>query len=153
PQVGELLAAADAQAGLDDWQRANLAEMRRGYVHATAVPADLVERLSVACSACEMAWRSARPANDFAGLLPKLRRVLELTREQAAAKAAALGTTPYDALLDQYEPGGRAADIDRLFAELESFLPDLTQRVLAHQRARPAPLALDGPFDIGAQRA
>jgi carboxypeptidase Taq len=152
PRIGELLAAADAETDLDDWQRANLAEMHRGYVHATAVPAALVERLSVASSECEMAWRSARPANDFGGLLPKLRRVLELTREQAAAKAAALGCTPYDALLDQYEPGGRAETIDRLFGELESFLPALTQRVLERQRARPAPLPLDGPFDVAAQR-
>src|SRR5277367_5602904 len=83
PRIGELLAAAEAQPGLDDWQRANLVEMRRDYLHATAVPADLVERLSKAASECEMAWRTARPANDFAGLLPHLRRVLELTREEA----------------------------------------------------------------------
>ena len=152
PRVGELLAAADVEP-LDGWQRANLAEMRRGHAHATAVPPDLVERLSVAASECEMAWRAARPANDFAGLLPKLARVLELTRAQAEAKAAALGCSPYDALLDQYEPGGRAADIDRLFGELEAFLPALTQRVLEHQRVRPAPLPLDGPFDVAAQRA
>jgi carboxypeptidase Taq len=153
PRIGELLAASDGQAGLDGWQRANLAEMRRGHLHATAVPGDLVERLSKASSACEMAWRAARPANDFAGLLPLLRTVLELTREEAAAKAAALGCSPYDALLDQYEPGGKSSEIDRLFAELGSFLPELTGRALERQRARPAPLPLDGPFDIAAQRA
>jgi carboxypeptidase Taq len=153
PRIGELLAAADGQAGLDGWQRANLAEMRRDHLHATAVPADLVERLSKASSACEMAWRAARPANDFAGLLPLLGKVLELTREEAAAKAAALGCSPYDALLDQYEPGGKSSEIDRLFAELGGFLPELTGRVLEHQRATPAPLPLDGPFEIAAQRA
>ncbi len=152
PRIGDLLAAAAAET-LDDWQRANLAEMQRAYVHATAVPADLVERLSVASSECEMAWRAARPANDFAGLMPKLRAVLDLTREEGAAKAAALGCSVYDALLDQYEPGGKAHDIDRLFAELGRFLPELMGRVLERQRSRPAPLPLDGPFDIGAQRA
>jgi carboxypeptidase Taq len=153
PRVGALLAAAEAQPGLDGWQRANLAEIRRTYLHATALPADLVERLSKASSACEMAWRAARPANDFAGLLPLLRTVLELTREEAAAKAAALGCAPYDALLDQYEPGGKSSEIDRLFAELGSFLPELTGRVLEHQHSRSAPLPLDGPFDVAAQRA
>ncbi|MEJ0072050.1 MAG: carboxypeptidase M32 [Pseudomonadota bacterium] len=153
PRLGELLAAAEAQAGLDGWQRANLAEMGRGYRHATAVPSDLVERLSVASSECEMAWRAARPADDFAGLLPKLRKVLDLTREEAAAKAAALGCSPYDALLDQYEPGGQSSEIDRLFAELSGFLPELTGRVLERQAAQPAPLPLDGPFAVAAQRA
>src|SRR5260221_4567104 len=146
PRVGELLAAAEQQRDLDGWQRANLAEMHRATVHATAVPVDLVERLSKATSACEMAWRAARPANDFAGLLPKLQAVLDLTREEAAAKAAALNCSPYDALLDQYEPGGKAARIDALFAELGAFLPELTGRVLERQRSGPAPLPLDGPF-------
>ena len=62
-----------------------------------------------------MAWRKARPADDFAAMLPVLRRVLDLTREVAAAKAAQLGKSPYEALLDQYEPGGSAAEIDPLF--------------------------------------
>src|SRR5258708_277053 len=65
PEIGALLAASESEPALDGWQRANLAEMRRAYLHATAVPSDLVERLSVASSECEMAWRSARVANDF----------------------------------------------------------------------------------------
>src|SRR5258706_254868 len=39
PAVGDLLGRAEQEAGRDDWQRANLAEMRRAYRHATAVPA------------------------------------------------------------------------------------------------------------------
>jgi carboxypeptidase Taq len=149
----DLLAGAEAQNDLDDWQRANLHEMRRSWLHAVAVPADLVETFSKACSACEMAWRQARPANDFAAILPALRRVLELTRELAAVKAARLGTTPYDALLDQYEPGGTAAAIDAVFEPLERHLPSLIDEALAAQAQRPAPLPIAGPFPIAAQRA
>src|SRR5579875_2601447 len=91
-----LFAGADAQNDLDPWQRANLGEMRRSWLHATALPADLVEALSKAGSACEMVWRQARPANDFARVLPALEKLLHLTREAAAAKAAKLGISPYD---------------------------------------------------------
>ncbi|GAB4185540.1 MAG: carboxypeptidase M32 [Thalassobaculales bacterium] len=149
PEIGDLLAAAEGEA-LTDWQRANLREMRRDWHHATAVPAELVEALSKACAACEMTWRQARPAADFALLLPRLAEVLHLVREVAAAKAAALGVAPYDALLDQYEPGGRAARIDVLFGELAAALPDLVERALA--AARPA-LPLPGPFPQAAQKA
>ncbi len=154
PDMADLLAAAEEDAGnrLDQWQRANLREMRRRWRHAAAVPADLVAALSEARSQSEGAWRAARPADDFAAALPGLERVLELTREAAAAKAAALGTGPYEALLDQYEPGGRVAEIDRLFADIEAFLPALLAAALERQAARPAPPEPHGPFPPAAQR-
>src|SRR5262249_30490096 len=93
--TGDLLSEAEAAAdGLDAWQRANLQGMRRTWGHATAVPADLVAARSKAISECEMSWRAARPASDFKGLLPRLRRVLDLTRETAQAKAGSLGVPP-----------------------------------------------------------
>jgi carboxypeptidase Taq len=154
PDMADLLAAAEADAGnrLDQWQRANLREMRRRWRHAAAVPGALVAALSEARSHSETAWRAARPSDDFAAALPGLERVLGLTREAAAAKAAALGTTPYGALLDQYEPGGRIAEIDRLFADLEGFLPALLAAALEHQAARPMPPEPPGPFPLEAQR-
>lgn len=149
PEVAEWLAAADT-ATLDAWQSANLAEMRRAHAHATALPADLVEALSRACSDCERTWRAARPANDFAAVAPKLERVLALVRESAQAKSAALGVGLYDALLDQYEPGGSSAEIDGLFADLERFLPGFLAEVADAQG--PAPSAPEGPFPLEVQR-
>ncbi len=107
PEIADLLAAAEGEANaLDHWQRANLREMRRRWRHAAAVPDDLIEALSRARSESETVWREARPADDFAAALPGLERVLGLTREIASAKAEEFGTSPYEALLDQYEPGG-----------------------------------------------
>src|SRR5215469_12911320 len=151
PRVADLMDDA-GRDGLDDWQRANLAEMRRLWRHATAVPADLVAAYSRACSECEMAWRKARPANAFATIQPLLRRVLDLTREVAAAKAAKLDVSPYEALLDQFEPGGRVAEIDRLFDHLAERLPALIDDALAAQTARKPPLRPKGPFPVEAQR-
>ena len=149
--IGELLEQASGEP-LDEWQAANLREMRRLHVHATAVPADLVEATSRAVTLCETVWRSARARSDFGMLLPSFIEVLERTREIAAAKAERLGLTPYDALLDQYDPQRRSADIDRVFGELEGFLPDLLGRVLARQRERPSPEPPLGPFPQDGQR-
>lgn len=150
PGMAELFERA-AGAELDAWQAANLREMRRDWVHAAALPARLVDALSRACSACEMTWRQARPASDFKRVAPLLDEVLRLTREAAETKAAALSVTPYDALLDQYEPGGRAAEIDRVFGDLEEFLPGFLQEVL--DRQGPPGEAPAGPFPTERQRA
>jgi carboxypeptidase Taq len=152
PAIGDLLDGAERQNDLDAWQRANLREMRRGWLHATAVPGDLVEAASRACSHCEQVWREARPAGNFALVRPALQRVLDLTREVAAAKAARLGKNPYEALIDRYEPGITTAEIDRLFDDLAAALPGLIDRVLARQAAAPAPLEPVGPFPAEKQR-
>jgi carboxypeptidase Taq len=153
PEIGDLIGEADAENGeLGPWQQANLREMRRRWLHAAAVPGELVEARSRACSECEARWREARPADDFPAVRPALERVLRLTREVATAKAECLATTPYDALLDQYEPGGSTATIDRLFNEIAGFLPDLLDAILTHQESRAAPSAPPGPFPVEAQR-
>lgn len=149
----ELLARAEeAKAALDTWQAANLREMRRSWVHQNALPPDLVEARTRACNACEHAWREARRNADFKALLPTLAEVLAIMRRVGEAKAAALGTSLYDALLDEFEPGGRSARIDVIFAELKSFLPDLLGRVVEHQKRLPAVVPLEGPFAVEAQR-
>ncbi len=152
PDTAELLDAADGDGALDDWSKANLREMRRRWIHATALDADLVAARTRANSACEMAWRQARPKADFAAVLPFLEEVLRLTVEAGQAKAERLGTGVYDALLDQFEPDGRAAEIDPVFADLAAFLPGFVDAVIEHQAKTP-PIPLDGPFPVAKQRA
>ena len=75
-----------------------------------------------------------------------------MEREIAATKAEQLGTSPYEALLDQYEPGGSVETIDRLFGELGAFLPDLLEAVLSRQAALPPMPTPSGPFPVELQR-
>jgi carboxypeptidase Taq len=153
PRMASLLAEADAQRPADAWALANLREMRRRWRHATAVDGALVEAMARATSKLEMVWRKARPDSDFAMVEKPLSEILDLVREKAAAKADAFGLPPYEALLDQYEPGARTASIDALFDDLAGFLPDFLQKVLDRQAAAPSPIAPEGPFDIEDQRA
>lgn len=153
PKVGDLLGEAGAKDGLSDWQRANLGEMRRLYIHATALDADLVEAMSMANSAAEAAWRVARPAADFKAVKPQLETVFKLVREAAHAKAEKLGVSPYEALMDEHEPGNRTADVDKIFDTYGAFLPDFLERVLERQAREPAPIEPKGPFPVAAQKA
>lgn len=153
PRLSDWLPEAEADNRLDEWERANLREIRRLWTVQTVVPADLVEASSKAISACEMAWRQARADSDFASLLPKLQEVLRLQREIGRAKGEALGLSAYDALLNDYEPGGRSERIDALFDDLAEFLPGFTEEVLAAQARRPATPRPEGPFPVDSQRA
>ncbi|MDX3806172.1 carboxypeptidase M32 [Bosea thiooxidans] len=153
PRIGDWLAGAEADASLGAWEKANLREIRRVWTVDTALPAELVEASSKAISACEMRWRQARADADFAGLLPYLAEVLNLQRQIGQAKGEKLGLSPYDALLNDYEPGGSAARIDALFDDLAAFLPGFTQETMAGQARRPALPALEGPFAAETQRA
>lgn len=153
PEVAGWLAdAASAMAELDTWQAANLQEMRRVHLHATAVPPELVEARSRAVSRCEIAWRKARADNDYPSLLPLLSEVLFLTREVARVKGEALGLSSYDALLDEFDPGMRQAAIDPLFADLRADLPGLIGEAMEAQRSRPPLPPMEGPFATDTQR-
>jgi carboxypeptidase Taq len=153
-KLGDLIAGAEANKGtLDDWQQANLREMKRLWQHQTAVPADLVSAISKATHESELFWRKARAENNFKAFLPYQENVLKLIRESAHAKSAAMGLNPYDALLDEYDPGTTSAAIDVIFDDLAVFLPEFIAKVMQHQSKQSAPIELTGHFPAARQKA
>ncbi len=153
PRVGEWLADAQENPALSDWQRANLREIKRSYRQATALPGELVEAKTLAASKCEAMWREAREQSDFAAVLPAFQEIWNLTRQEAQILSQASGLSPYDALLDLYEPDGRSADIDAIFTDYSAFLPDFLETVLSRQSAAGAAATIEGPFSVADQRA
>lgn len=149
-KVGDWLRNA-LQEELNDVEQANLREMTRQYQQAALLPESLVEAKALAGSKCEHAWRTQRPANDWAGFSANLKEVVKLSREEAKIRAQAKGCSPYDALLDIFEPDMTSARLDVLFADLKSWLPDLLQRVVDKQ-SRETLIAPVGPFPVATQR-
>ena len=145
PRVGEWLAHAEAQ-GPD--QAARLRLIRREHARAVKLPADLAAEIARVTSRAQGIWAEARAGEDVAAFLPTLERVLDLRRQEAAAIAG--DADPYDALLDDYEPGMTGAELEALFGRMRPRLVDLRGRVLD---AGPPPAALDGHFPREAQLA
>lgn len=150
PVVADDLAIARADGA---WAETNLRLMARAHARATALPTELVEATARANSACEKTWREAKARADFALVRPALAEVVRLQRETARALGAALEMDPYDALMDGYQPGIAAADVEPVFAAYEAFLRDALPRAEAIQAAKPAPAPLPGPFPVEVQRA
>lgn len=149
-ETGELIAGAEAETDLDPWQRANVREAHRRFRRARALEPALVEALARAANSCEMTWRQARRRSDFALLRPELETLLGLVREAATRIGGALGLSPYDALLDEYQPDLRDSLIAPLFEELARALPPLLEAALTRNRPAVRP---SGPFPEPAQKA
>ncbi len=147
--AGDELAEAEAMAAaLAPDERADLAEMRRTWIHTSAAPKELLAAKTRATQALQAVWRTAKPNNDWAAFEPGFTEVLALNREIAQAKAEALGTTLYGALLDEYDPGVGEAMIDPIFADLAATLPGLLAEVRERQAAWPDPIPFgDAPVD------
>lgn len=152
PSVGDLLEKAEEE-DLDDWQAANLREMRRSFLRSSSVPPELVEALSRASSACEHTWREAKKNNDYASVLPLLQTLVDLSRQEAEALADKLGVAPYDALLDGYEPGARIADIEPVFEDYALFLPDVLNEILEKQASDGEAVVPKVEFPVDKQEA
>ena len=149
PEVADDLDAAEATG---EWEAANLALMRRAHARATALPTALVEATARANSACEKIWREAKATSDFALVRPALEEVLRLQRETAQALSAATGLSPYDALMEGYQRGVTAAEVEPVFNAYEAWLREALPRAEEIQARRGAPLPLPGPFPVEKQR-
>ncbi|MXQ07808.1 carboxypeptidase M32 [Alphaproteobacteria bacterium GH1-50] len=145
PRIGEWLAGAEAP---DELGARQLAEVAREFERTARVPEELASALARTTSLAHRVWADARATEDFALFLPKLEEVVDLSREKGAALAD--GGDAYDALLEDYEPGTTAADLDAMFGALRPRLTALRDRVLGADRAIPS---LGRDFDEAGQLA
>ena len=111
----------------DEPSRSLLREIWRDFSRAKKLPSDFVIRLSRETSLAQQVWAEAKEQNNFRQFLPNLRTVLALKREEA--EYLGYKTSPYDALLDVYEPGSTIATLRPLFAQMKARLVPLLKRV------------------------
>lgn len=130
--VIDAIEAADDPARDDDAADAALLRVaRRDYDRARKVPSTLVAALTETSARAKTAWKGAREADDFARFAPHLERLVALNREKADALGYA--DTPYDALLDEYEPGTTTAAVARVFADLRKALVPIVETLAEAQ--------------------
>jgi len=140
PQFLEQLKAceADAQHLPGSVEHANLRELRRDLDLATKLPTDLVSAIAKATSLAQESWKQARADSDFDSFAPHLAEVITLTRRKAECYgiptfAGGKGEL-YDALLNEYEPGASAAEIDAVFKPLQVRLSALVAELCSAPR-------------------
>jgi carboxypeptidase Taq len=155
-ETGRLLEAATAQLDRSDGDfppdsdEARLVRVTtRRWEKARRVPSELAADLARAASVGQEAWVEARARSDFEAFAPFLGRNLELARRYVDCFDGF--ECAYDALLDDFEPGMRTAQVARLFGELRDELVPLIAAVSDHAQ-RVDDSSLHGHFQIERQR-
>lgn len=136
-RVADVLAddpESDDALALAAWQR----ERRR----AKAVSPELVEKLALAGAEAFNAWRQAKERNDFSIFEPQLDNMFNLKRQEA--HELGFDEHPYDAMLDEFEPGMKASTVRRLFSELRPHLAAGVQKIAVSPKVR---ALANGPLD------
>jgi carboxypeptidase Taq len=144
PRIGDLIAKCEADqtlvADAGSLAAAAVREFRRDYNLATKLPRDLVSELALTGSQAQEVWKQAREKNDFAMFAPWLEKMYALARRKADCYGVPKGGERYDALLNEYEPGITAREIEAIFTPLRQRLASFIAEVAKGKRPSDAPL-------------
>ena len=152
PKVGEWLAAIEASDLVRDPESesaVNTREWRRLYDRETKLPTEFVEDFTRTTSKASQVWSDARKASDFTMFQPHLQKIVELCRRKA--DYIGYDTEAYDALLDDFEPGAKVAEIESVFTALRKDLVELIGKIKDAPR-RPDLTIIRRPYDVAKQR-
>jgi carboxypeptidase Taq len=153
PETGELISrAADEVRDLpyDSLEASQVRVAQRDYEDDTKVPASLVSEMIQHGVEANSVWVQARQQNDYALFAPYLQKTIELSRRFASY--VGYEDRIYDALLHQFEPGMKSADVERIFNDLKAELVPIVHAIA--QRAESVDdSVLHQPFDEVGQEA
>ena len=138
----------DVPSELNLPSRAFLRETWRDFSRAKKLPSAFVNQLERECSLAQQVWSEARKNKDFPSFLPNLRKLLTLKLEET--QYLGYSDSPYDALLDTYEPGATVAQLKPLFATIRDRLVPLLHQVL-NSSVKPNESLLTQPYDTTRQ--
>ena len=147
PRVGAWLAALEAHPDRDVVQHACARNLGRTYRRERGVSSNLVDRLARARSDGFQAWIEAKKTSNFDVFAPVLQRLVDLSRERAAAIDPS--RHPYEVLLEQFDPGTSVESLRSMFARLRAGLVPLIDAIAA----APAQKPLEGPWALDPQWA
>jgi len=116
---------------------------RKDFEKATHVPPAFVEKNAQATTTAQQSWREARQKSDFAIFRPDLEKVMDLRKEYISFFPSV--DHPYDALLDDFEPGMKTADVKVIFASLRPKQVELIHAIAAKPQVDDS--FLHQPFD------
>jgi len=123
PKIGQMLERVEESRLVEEPlcpEAVNVREWRRSFDRAVKVPRMLAVELARAAAEGELAWEVFKPRNDWKSFMPYLKRIVELKRNEASLLDS--GNEFYDALLNDYEPGETAENIEPLFGVLKEAL-------------------------------
>ncbi len=135
PEIETLLSRIEKHADYDvlnEIQKRNVYLIRKHYNEQTKLPEKLVVETAKQQAITVDVWKKAKAAKNFSMFKPELEKLLELRKKAAEILMQVKGTaTPYDALIDIFEPKMPAEAIAKIFAELKKGLVSIIGKCLS----------------------
>jgi carboxypeptidase Taq len=131
-ESGPLIEAISAagEDKLTEFERLNFRRTNYDYQRQRKLPTEFVMAVSQATSEAYHRWVEARSKEDFSLFAPSMERIVELRLQEC--DYLGYEENPYDALLDQYEPGMKASTLEKVFTpfkvELRALLAQIMDR-------------------------
>lgn len=112
---------------LDTMSQALVREVGRSFDKNKKIPLELLQEMVETTAEAHKTWVEARANKNFKQFEPVLRKIVSLN--QRMAEAQGYEDSPYDALLDEYEPGLTVKQLDPLFAKLKAEIVPLLKAI------------------------
>ncbi len=139
-----------AQAEMDEVQKASVREMTRDFERRYKVPDELIKKMSKISTKAQSAWEKAREKSDFELFLPHLEKQIEVKKE--VAEYIGYENEPYDAHVEEFEPGFTAEKIERIFKPMKKELSSMASDIFSKDM-QPGEDVFEGKkFDIEKQK-
>ncbi len=136
----------------DALRKRNIHLIRKNYDEQTELPERLVSETEMQRTVTIDVWKKAKAARDFELFKPQLEKLFNLKMQAAEILMNVKGTsTPYDALVDIYEPKMTSDAIARIFDELKQKLVILINKCQSAPR-QPNLSILRSKVPVDAQR-
>jgi carboxypeptidase Taq len=136
----------------DEWDRANLREMERLYRDHCHVDPALMERRAHLSFEGRHRHQQVLQDNDWEAASGFLQEQIDLHRKIAQARCSASGETSlYQALVQEYMPDIKVADIEKWFGKLGGAIGKMMPEIMERQNSRPDPVPLSGAYHAEAQ--
>ena len=126
-KVGELLKKLEEKSNLNDSDRGLIREMKRVHDKAVKIPERLVKEMAHAQSDGLEAWKIARQENKFEIFAKPLQKIIGLKIEEV--ELLGYKKSPYDGLLDEYEPNLTSERVQKVFNTLKIELEKLLKMI------------------------
>lgn len=128
PSNGELTAYLEAHMEeLDQTARRELQLFRREFEKLSRIPAQEYVEYQILLNDAQAVWEDAKNRNDFPAFLPYLEKIVAANRRFAGYYDPS--KAPYDALLNEYEPGLDMQTLDRFFDQLRRSIVPLVGKI------------------------
>ncbi len=125
-------------------------ETWRGFERESKLPEAFVREVAEVTSKAQHVWAKARKENNFKLFLPYLTRIVKLKRQEA--QYVGYKNSPYDALLDVYEPGMTTEEASMILNDLKDFLVPFLKS-LQKNKKKPSQKNPKGTFELAKQVA